>query len=58
MRDQDFERLMDAASRGDVTAAVSLQQRVYECPQCGRLAWLDRGSSGVTFYVRETTEAT
>jgi hypothetical protein len=58
VRDQDFERLMDVESRGDVTTAVSLKQRVYECPQCGRLAWLGCGGSGVAFYVREATADT
>jgi hypothetical protein len=55
VRDKDFERLLDVKSRGDV---ATLMQRVYECPRCGRLAWLDRASDGVTFYVRETPDAT
>jgi hypothetical protein len=57
VRDKDFEQLMDAETRGDIATTVSLRQRVYECPQCGRLAWLVPGTDRVIFYVREALDA-
>jgi hypothetical protein len=58
VRDGDYESLVEAertlASRsGDDTllrTIVSLQSRLYECPGCGRLAWMKKSDEVVFFH--------